>query len=417
MAQELFQARMTANSTPRFVVLILTLFFLIPALVLLLLCGVLWLECMAAVLAPQRPRSLSVTTPSLAILVPAHNEAIGIQRTLEQLILQVEQPQSIVVIADNCTDNTADIARVTGVTVLERFNDRDRGKGFALDRGLQYLASQPPEVVVMVDADCDLTPGTIDQIAHQAARTGCPVQSLYLMAKPPQPQAKDAVSAFAFKVKNLVRPLGLRQWGQPCLLTGTGMAFPWSVVQRVDLASGEIVEDMKLGLDLAIAGHPPQFCGDGLVLGRLPSGDEAATSQRTRWEHGHLQMLTRYVPPLLGASLKQLRLDLLAIALELAIPPLSLLVMLWVGVTFATVVATVLDWILPWPGLIVAIAGFFLLTSIFSAWAKFGREDLPAKTLLSIPFYILWKIPLYCKFLRKPEAEWVRTERDTPVEK
>lgn len=232
------------------------------------------------------------------------------------------------------------------------------------------------------------------------------------MEKPPEPQAKDAVSAFAFTVKNLVRPLGLWQWGQPCLLTGTGMAFPWAVVRGVDLASGEIVEDMKLGLDLAIAGHSPQFCGAGLVLGRLPSGEAAATSQRTRWEHGHLQMLQRYVPPLLGAAVRQVRFDLLAIALELAIPPLSLLVMLWVGVAALTLVLTLLGWVYVWPLVGIAIAGGLLLISILGAWAKFGREDLPLQTLLSIPLYILWKIPLYFKFLRKPEAEWVRTERD-----
>lgn len=371
---------------------------------------------MAALLAGDRPPALPETPPSLAVLVPAHNEALGIQRTLEQLVLQVERPAQVVVIADNCQDETAAIARSLGVTVLERFNEHDRGKGFALDHGLQHLAQHPPEIVVMVDADCDLTPGTIDQIAHQAARTGCPVQSLYLMEQPPQPQAKDAVSAFAFTVKNLVRPLGLRQWGQPCLLTGTGMAFPWSVLQGVDLASGEIVEDMKLGLDLAIAGTSPQFCGAGLVLGRLPTGEAAATSQRTRWEHGHLQMLQRYVPPLLGASLKQLRLDLLAIALELAIPPLSLLVMLWVGLTVVTVAVTLLGWVYIWPLIGMAIAGFFLLTSILGAWLKFGREDLPLQTLLSIPLYILWKIPLYFKFLRKPEAQWVRTERDAERE-
>ncbi|NEO86978.1 MAG: glycosyltransferase [Spirulina sp. SIO3F2] len=392
--------------------LILTILLALPVALLLLLCAVLWLECSAALVASRKPRSLPPTPPRLAVLVPAHNEAGGIQHTLEQLILQVEQPQQVVVIADNCSDATAEVARGVGVTVLERFNERDRGKGFALDYGLKYLAADPPEIVVMVDADCDLTPGTIDHIAHQSARTGCPVQSLYLMEKPLQPQAKDAVSAFAFKVKNLVRPLGLQQWGQPCLLTGTGMAFPWDVVRSVDLASGEIVEDMKLGLDLAIAGYAPQFCGDGLVLGRLPSVEAAATSQRTRWEHGHLQMLQRYVPPLLGSAVRQFRLDLLATALELAIPPLSLLVVLWVGVALVTVLVTLLGWVYIWPFVGIASAGGLLLISILGAWVKFGREDLPLQTLLSIPLYILWKIPLYFKFLRKPEAEWVRTERD-----
>ncbi|MGB0564701.1 MAG: glycosyl transferase, partial [Spirulinaceae cyanobacterium] len=94
----------------------------------------------------------------------------------------------------------------------------------------------------------------------------------------------------------------------------------------------------------------------------------------------------------------------------------SLLVVLWVGLTALTVAVTVLGWVYLWPLVGMAIAGFFLLTSILGAWLKFGREDLPLQTLLSIPLYILWKIPLYFKFLRKPEAQWVRTEREATHE-
>jgi cellulose synthase/poly-beta-1,6-N-acetylglucosamine synthase-like glycosyltransferase len=194
------------------------------------------------------------------------------------------------------------------------------------------------------------------------------------------------------------------------------MAFPWNIVSQVNLASGEIVEDMKLGLDLAIAGSAPEFCPDGVVWGRLPSAESAATSQRTRWEHGHLQILRRYVPPILFASVRQLRLDLLAIALELAIPPLSLLVMLWMGVTVGVGILTGVGLIAPFPLMGCAIAGLFLLTSILSAWFKFGRDDLPVQTLLSVPLYILWKVPLYLNFFRKPQAQWVRTQRDEESE-
>lgn len=379
---------------------------------ILLLCGVLWLECLAAIAARATPLSRTLAMPATAILIPAHNEALGIHRTLTQLLTEVDDPTQIIVVADNCSDDTAAIAQELGVTVLERHNEQQRGKGYALDFGLQHLAPNPPAVVVMIDADCDVQPGTVKQIAAQAQGLNRPIQSLYLMEKPDQPQAKDAVSAFAFKVKNLVRPLGLWQGGQSCLLTGTGMAFPWEVIRAVNLASGEIVEDMKLGLDLAIAGHPPQFCPTTLVVGRLPSQAAAATSQRTRWEHGHLNTLTTFVPQLLAAGIKQGRLDLLTLGLELAVPPLSLLVVLWVGAMGVSLGLWAVGWLWVWPVALGAIAGLLLLTAILAAWFKFGRQDLPALTLLSIPFYILWKIPLYFRFLVRPEAQWVRTERD-----
>ena len=134
-----------------------------------------------------------------------------------------------------------------------------------------------------------------------------------------------------FWSKTGVRPQGLDRLGFPGILTGTGMAFPWSVIQSASLASGNIVEDMQLSMDLAIAGHPTLFCPDTKVIGLLPQQAQAAKSQRTRWEHGHLQTMLTQVPRLVREALRQKRLDLLVIALDLSVPPLSLLVMIWGG--------------------------------------------------------------------------------------
>ena len=65
------------------------------------------------------------------------------------------------------------------------------------------------------------------------------------------------------------------------------------------------------------------------------------------------------------------------------------------------------------PALIFAIQGLLIFISIVAAWAKFGRERLPALTLLAVPLYLLWKIPLYLAFVLKPQTKWIRTERDT----
>jgi cellulose synthase/poly-beta-1,6-N-acetylglucosamine synthase-like glycosyltransferase len=212
-------------------------------------------------------------------------------------------------------------------------------------------------------------------------------------------------------VKNLVRPSGLKQLGFPSLLTGTGMAFPWSIIRSVSLASSNIVEDMQMSLDLAIAGHPTVFCPEAKVTGCLPQRQQAAKSQRTRWEHGHLQTLLTQTPRLAAASVGQKRFDLFAIALDLSVPPLSLLVAIWVAAFAASLLAATFGTSLI-PAVFLAVQGLLILVSIVGAWAKFGRADISGATLLSVPFYILWKIPLYMGFILKRQTKWVRTERD-----
>jgi cellulose synthase/poly-beta-1,6-N-acetylglucosamine synthase-like glycosyltransferase len=374
--------------------------------------AVLFVECIAALFPIKYSGEAGVLSrPKLAVLVPAHNEASGIAVTLKALQSELAPDDRLVVIADNCSDNTADIASQAGAEVIERYNTEQRGKGFALDYGVQFLAQQPPDVVVIVDADCVVSAGALEKIARLAIAHQRPVQATYLLSQPAKPSPKDAVSMLAFTVKNLVRPAGLRRLGLPCPLTGTGMAFPWAIICSAPLASGDLVEDMNLGIDLAIAGYPSLFCAEARVTSQLPQQRHAVKSQRTRWEHGHLQTILTQVPKLLTASLTRVRFDLLAIALDLLVPPLSLLVMLWLlamvaALGGAAMGATVL------PVVLLSIAGTLILAAILAAWAKYSRDELPAKMLLAIPLYVLWKIPLYFAFLFKRQKQWVRTERD-----
>jgi cellulose synthase/poly-beta-1,6-N-acetylglucosamine synthase-like glycosyltransferase len=385
------------------------------ALALLVPAAMLLLECLAALLLTLPSQAAKVDWDQIraAVLVPAHNEATLIEPTLKNLIAQIKPSDRILVVADNCHDQTAAIARSLGVTVIERHDLEHRGKGYALDFGLRYLQTEPPDVVVMVDADCELSEGTLATLVKQTMASGLPTQATYLLEKPPHPSPKDLISAFAFKVKNLVRPLGLARLGLPCLLTGTGMAFPWPVLQSIDLASGHIVEDMKLGIDLAIAGYPPQFCAEANVISRLPQDQQVAEGQRTRWEHGHMQVMKKYIPELLGAAIHQKRLDLLMLAFDLCIPPLALLVLIYVGTTILSLAAALLT--AAWGSLLpVTVVGLFVFLAILIAWVRFGRSELPLLNLLAIPLYILWKVPLYLKFVIRPLSAWNSTQRDIP---
>lgn len=385
--------------------LILSIFVLFPTLIL-------FVEVIAAALFSRQQRTTKQDAlPSHAILIPAHNEAPVIADTLDALLPHLTLTTRTIVIADNCTDATADIARQFSVEVLERTNAEQRGKGFALDYGLRFLDANPPEIVVMLDADCTVEDGGIAAIVQQAQATQSPVQAIYLQHPPQHPSKNDLVSAFAFRVKNWIRPKGLHNLSQPCLLTGTGMAFPFGIIRNAPLASGNIVEDMQLGLDLAIAGSAPQLVSEAIVWGELPDKQSAATTQRTRWEHGHLNTLLTQVPRLLKEAIKQRRFGLFALACELSVPPLALLVLIWIATCTISLLFGMIagSWV---PTLVLGIAGLLLFVAIGGAWMMVGRKILPLSTLLSIPFYIVWKIPLYLGFLFKRQTDWVRTARN-----
>jgi len=388
----------------------LAVLWTLPSLILLL-------ECLSAVFLKKTGVSPLEASPqtSFQILIPAHNEAAGIKTTLESLIPQVEHPQQILVVADNCDDDTAQIARQYRVQVLERQEPNLRGKGFALDFGINALRAKPPAVVVFMDADCVVELGSIAALVNTAYCQQRPIQGLNLLAKPANASPKDTISALAFLVKNHVRPAGLAAWNLPCLLLGTGMAVPWNILCQATLAKDNLVEDIQLGLDLAIAGHTTQFCEQAKVSGVLPQQRQAATSQRTRWEHGYLQTLLGQFPRLIRevimASSCEQRRALLALAAEISVVPLSLWVLLWIGGMAINLVSW---WLGAWglPTIILAIAGLLFTTAVLSAWAKFGQDSIPLRALVSVPFYILWKVPLYWAFLFNRQSQWVRTQRD-----
>jgi cellulose synthase/poly-beta-1,6-N-acetylglucosamine synthase-like glycosyltransferase len=376
--------------------------------------AILTLETLASLVGRRKNREEAPPgRPRCAVLVPAYNEELSIAPTVRGLVAQLRAGDRLIVVADNCTDRTAEVARACGATVVERSDPVRRGKGFGLDYGVRYLEADPPEVVVFVDADCALEEGALDRLVRESAASHRPVQAAYVMSPPEGAGLRSQVSGFAFRYKNLVRPLGLASLGLPCLLTGTGIALPWDVVRAAPLASGNIVEDMQLGLDLALAGHPPRFCPEAVVTSDLPAGRRTAAVQRTRWEHGHLRTLLTQVPRLLAAALRQRRIDLLGLALELSVPPLSMLFLLWSAAGLGGVLLGYIAglWL---PALILAGSGLAAALAVFAAWRKFGRAHLSFTSLVAAPVYALGKVPIYVAFLLRPERTWVRTAR-TPT--
>jgi cellulose synthase/poly-beta-1,6-N-acetylglucosamine synthase-like glycosyltransferase len=371
---------------------------------------ILTIEAFASLL-PARSAPRAEDRPPCAVLMPAHNEAAGIATAIQNVLAQVAVGDRILVVADNCSDDTAAVARAAGVEVVERTDPDRRGKGYALDFGLNHLAADPPPVVAVVDADCELGPGALDALVRQTAATGRPAQGVYLIGTGHEPDPRRRLSAFAVLLKNQVRPLGLDRLGLPCLLYGTGMTFPWRALRAVNVGTGHIAEDTKLGVDLALADYPTRLCPTASLSGAAAPDRGSAVKQRTRWEHGHVQTLLFGTPRLLFAGLTRFRPSLVGLGLELGVPPLSLLILAW-----AVLLAACLLW---WQGAggswapALTLTGAALLAgcAILTAWVKFGRKTVPAFTLVTAPVYIAWKLPIYLKMVTAREKTWVRTER------
>lgn len=377
--------------------------------------GVLCAESLGALLPRRRarvPAALLEAPPvKMAILVPAHDEEAGIGATVEALLKELRPGDRILVIADNCSDQTAEFARQAGAEVLERHDPERRGKGYALSFGGLKLAEDPPDVVVIMDADCRVERGSLRQLAELAAQSGRPAQGVYLMHAPVGSGGASAVSAFAFMVRNLVRPMGLKRLGMPCQLTGTGMAFPWVLFRDAPPTESFLVEDLLLGHELALRGYAPVLCDDVQVGSEFPSGKAASLRQRRRWEHGELSIVLGTAPRLLGRALVKGDPQLFALAVDASVPPLALVVLLELCALVMSISLYLFGGsMIP---LYLTLCGSVLLTlGLLSAWLTHGRKVLSLLDIAKIPGYILWKLPLYLSFVwRGPHREWERTDR------
>jgi cellulose synthase/poly-beta-1,6-N-acetylglucosamine synthase-like glycosyltransferase len=350
-------------------------------------------------------------SPGYVVLMPAHDEAGGIAKTVDAVLRQLPSNASLIVVADNCSDDTAEQARAAGAQVIERTDLEMKGKWYALAFGVAHLRGAPPPILIILDADCVPTPGSLDILARRAASSQRPVQALDLMLAQKDSPLRSRMAAFAWAVRNQLRPAGLRRMGLPCQLMGTGMAFPWQCVERVDFASGHLTEDLQLGLKLSSSGFPPQFCPEARVESWFPADAAAMRSQKTRWEHGHLSMIFSAVPSLLWKGLKTGNLELLALALDVCVPPVAALAILVVascglGAWLATV-----SRMGQWVAFTAGLAALALGLAVLLAWWRVGRQWLSIGELVGAPLYVLRKLPVYGSFLIRRQKEWVRTSR------
>ena len=146
-------------------------------------------EVLAGCFALRKERTSPVAAPGTlshrtTVLIPAHNEGAGILPTIRDVQAQLGPNDRILVVADNCTDDTAAIVHAAGVDVIVRADPTRRGKGYALEFGVRHLGLNPSDVVIIMDADCRLGENALRHLSDSAMASGRPVQSLYLMLAP-----------------------------------------------------------------------------------------------------------------------------------------------------------------------------------------------------------------------------------------
>jgi cellulose synthase/poly-beta-1,6-N-acetylglucosamine synthase-like glycosyltransferase len=353
-----------------------------------------------------------IARPSITVLIPAHNEELVLAKTLENVLLQITEHDSIVVVVDNCTDNTKEICEGFDVKVLVREDEQNKSKGYALDYGLKHIINAPTDCIIIVDADCLLAQNALDILAKSAIYHNRPVQGLYLIKNQVGVNCgtTQKIAEFAFLIKNKIRPAGLRILGIPCHLMGSGMAFPWDILMNADLANNNLVEDMKLGVDFVCEGKGPYYEPLAIINSYFPTETKAIDSQRSRWEHGHIGTMIKFSPVLIIASLRKCSVIPLIFCLDLTIPPLALLVITFILSFFISVAY----WLVTNSALLLVLvllvgSGFFAV--VVFIWYHHGRHIISQREFLSIPKYIVSKLGIYGKLFGKKETRWVKTKR------
>ncbi len=351
--------------------------------------------------SPPTPEGLHAL--KIAILIPAHNEESNIQECLRSLLtseLGLNQVQ-IVVVADNCTDQTSRKAAEMGVRVLERTDLKNKGKGHALSYAFQKLLTEPFDAFIVLDADSVVENNFIHHFSVLFGNGADAVQCRYLPDAPDK-SPRSRLMNLALLAFHVIRPRGRAKLGFSAGIFGNGFGLSRHALEAVTYHPSSIAEDLEYHISLVRQGITVIFEDNTTVRTLFPHDESTASVQRSRWEGGRFRIMAEKVPSLIREIFHgkffcmEVLFDLLTLPLGYHVTLVLLSVILPSG--FGRIYACIA----------ICIAGFHVISAIVTAGS---REDF--KALLIAPLYILWKIaklPLILKTTGK-NATWVRTPR------
>lgn len=338
--------------------------------------------------------------PLLAIIVPAHNEAGNIARTLHSL--KKSTSSTVIVVADNCDDATAEVASACGARVLIRKDRSQRGKPYALDYALKILHSEGFAYFAFVDADTVVEENFASVLLSAFANGSQAIQVAYAQFGYDKSHMQRLLD-IGFSASNSIRPMGRSYWNLSCGILGNGFALTRETLLAVPFQVDSIVEDLVYHIHLVGKGKKVDFVSCTTVWAEIAGSAKAVSIQRSRWEGGRLMALIRQGPRLLKLALGgQMR--LIEPLLDLLCPPISF-----------HVLAILLLFLFPFP--VVHAYAWIALGIVFAycmTAISVRKEVIKDCTALCLaPAYLLWKLLMLPKIISSAcKAKWLRTARE-----
>lgn len=266
-------------------------------------------------------RTLSQKTNRFAVTVAAHNEEAVIANLIHSL-RALDYPKDaydIFVIADNCTDNTAAVARAEGAIVYERCDTLHRGKGYALEWFFDKLFNMQYDYIAVFDADNLAAPNFLTEM-NKSVNRGYEVVQSFLDSKNPYDTWISASYSYCFWCINRIFQLPRHKLGMCCELSGTGFVIETDFLKKIGWCADCLTEDMEFTMRTALAGEKIGFCSTTRVFDEKPLTLAQSWRQRVRWMRGHCDVASRYFFKLVKAGIKNKSLSAIDCAVYLVQP-------------------------------------------------------------------------------------------------
>lgn len=368
-----------------------------------------------AVSALSRRESVGTTAPSrkrFCVLIPAHNEELLIGDLLASLHAQryPRELVDVVVIADNCNDRTAPLAREAGAQCLERHDLQRRGKPYALDWAIAQLPLARYDAFVIIDADTIVHPDFLSVMAGQLER-GHKVLQGYFGVMNPDENWLTRLAILPGVLKFKLHFPGKNRLGFSCPLAGNGMCFAREIFARFGWNAYSLAENWEYYAMLTLFGYRVESAQHAIIYSQVTTSLKKGRTQRMRWLKGRMETLQRYWWPLLKSGLRG-RVRNLDALFEIARPSHSMLLFWSIG--YLALCAA-----LGWSGVVgggwAAFAAAVFAAQVLYFLSGLVVQRAPLRTWLSlfmVPPYLAWKFALsLAGMLSLGDKRWIKTER------
>jgi cellulose synthase/poly-beta-1,6-N-acetylglucosamine synthase-like glycosyltransferase len=246
-----------------------------------------WKQPLVAPIGARRQR--------FRVVVPAHDEEAVIVTVVKDLLSLDYPPDrfSVTVLADRCSDATAELARAAGARVTERSEGED-GKGPALRWLLDQTPLEEGESLVAIDADNRVPSDLLARLADEIDAGGTALQ-VYLDVSNPDASPLATASALSYWASNRMVQLARHNLGWTADLGGTGMCLTARALGDAGGFGESLAEDQELGVKLLLGGHRVRWLHDVRIADEKPAVAGVAIRQRSRWVSGRRQVARRWV--------------------------------------------------------------------------------------------------------------------------